>query len=174
MPELLERLQAALADSYAVESEIGRGGMAMVFLAQDLKHDRRVAVKVLHPELAATLGAERFLREIQIAARLEHPHILTLIDSGEANGLFYFVMPFVDGESLGQRLEREGQLPLDEALRIAREVADGLDYAHEQGVVHRDIKPGNILLSRGHALIADFGIAKAIGAAGGGDASAKI
>jgi serine/threonine-protein kinase len=146
--------------------------MATVFLAQDLRHDRRVAVKVLHPELAATLGADRFLREIQIAARLEHPHVLTLIDSGEAEGLPYFVMPFVDGESLGQRLEREGQLPLDEALRIAREVADGLDYAHEQGVVHRDIKPGNILLSRGHALIADFGIAKAVDAASGGDATA--
>jgi len=172
MPELLERLQAALADSYAVESEIGRGGMAMVFLAQDLKHDRRVAVKVLHPELAATLGAERFLREIQFAAKLEHPHILTLIDSGEADGLPYFVMPFVDGESLGERLTREGQLPLDEALRIAREVADGLDYAHEQGVIHRDIKPGNILLSRGHASIADFGIAKAVDAASGEDATA--
>jgi serine/threonine-protein kinase len=172
MSQLLERLKSALADRYAVESEIGRGGMATVFLAQDLRHDRRVAVKVLHPELAATLGADRFLREIQIAARLEHPHVLTLIDSGEAEGLPYFVMPFVDGESLGQRLEREGQLPLDEALRIAREVADGLDYAHEQGVVHRDIKPGNILLSRGHALIADFGIAKAVDAASGGDATA--
>ena len=172
MPELLERLQAALADSYAVQSEIGRGGMATVFLAQDLKHDRRVAVKVLHPELAATLGAERFLREIQIAAKLEHPHILTLIDSGEADGLPYFVMPFVNGESLGQRLRREGQLPLDEALRIAGEIADGLDYAHEQGVVHRDIKPGNILLSRGHASIADFGIAKAVDAASGEDATA--
>jgi tRNA A-37 threonylcarbamoyl transferase component Bud32 len=172
MPELLERLKTALADRYAVESEIGRGGMATVFLAEDLKHDRRVAVKVLHPELAATLGADRFLREIQIAARLEHPHILTLIDSGEAEGLPYFVMPVVDGESLAQRLEREGQLPLDEALRIAREVADGLDYAHEQGVVHRDIKPGNILLSRGHASIADFGIAKAVDAASTGDATA--
>ena len=146
--------------------------MATVFLAQDLKHDRRVAIKVLHPELAATLGAERFLREIQIAARLEHPHILTLIDSGEADGLPYFEMPLVDGESLGARLQREAQLPIDEAVRIAREVADGLDYAHEQGVVHRDIKPGNILLSRGHALVADFGIAKAIGAASEGDASA--
>jgi len=172
MPDLLERLKSALADRYAVESEIGRGGMATVYLAQDLRHDRRVAVKVLHPELAATLGAERFLREIQIAAKLEHPHILTLIDSGEADGLPYFVMPFVDGESLGERLTREGQLPLDEALRIAGEIADGLDYAHEQGVIHRDIKPGNILLSRGHASIADFGIAKAVDAASGEDATA--
>jgi hypothetical protein len=146
--------------------------MATVFLARDLRHDRPVAVKVLHPELAATLGADRFLREIQIAAKLEHPHILTLIDSGDADGLPYFVMPFVDGESLGERLAREGQLPLDEALRIAGEVADGLDYAHEQGVVHRDIKPGNILLSRGHASIADFGIAKAIGVASEGDVTA--
>ena len=172
MPDLRERLQADLLGHYKIESEIGRGGMATVFLAQELRHDRRVAIKVLHPELAATLGADRFLREIEIAAKLEHPHILTLIDSGEADGLPYFVMPFVDGESLGSRLEREGQLPLEEALRIAGEVADGLDYAHEQGVVHRDIKPGNILLSRGHALIADFGIAKAIGAASEGDAAA--
>jgi tRNA A-37 threonylcarbamoyl transferase component Bud32 len=172
MPELLERLQAALADRYALESEIGRGGMATVYLAEDLKHHRQVAIKVLHPELGAAVGAERFLREIETVAGLTHPHILPLHDSGETDGLLYYVMPFVEGESLGDRLERERQLPLDEALRIAGEVADGLDYAHERGVVHRDIKPGNILLSRGHASIADFGIAKAIGAVGGEDATA--
>ena len=172
MSEVIGRLKTALTDRYAVDREIGRGGMATVFLAEDLKHHRKVAIKVLHPELAVAVGTDRFLREIEIAARLEHPHILTLIDSGEAGGLPYFVMPFVEGESLGERLARKGQLPLDEALRIAGEVADGLDYAHEQGVVHRDIKPGNILLSRGHALIADFGVAKAIGAASGGDATA--
>ncbi len=172
MPDLLERLKTALAGRYVVESEIGRGGMAVVYLAEDLKHGRRVAIKVLHPELGAAVGADRFLREIETLAGLTHPHILPLHDSGEADGLLYYVMPFVEGESLGQRLDRKGQLPLDEALRIAREVADGLDYAHDRGVVHRDIKPGNILLSRGHALIADFGIAKAIGAASGGDATA--
>ena len=143
---LVDRLKASLADRYAVEREIGRGGMATVFLAEDLKHGRKVALKVLHPEIAATLGTDRFLREIQIAAHLEHPGILPLHDSGEAEGLPYFVMPYVEGESLRERLEREGPLPVDEALAIAAEVADALDYAHEQGVVHRDIKPGNILL----------------------------
>jgi hypothetical protein len=171
LPDLLGRLKSALAGRYAVESEIGRGGMAVVFLAEDLKHGRKVAIKVLHPELGAAVGADRFLREIETVAGLAHPHVLALHDSGEASGLLFYVMPFVDGESLGERLEREGQFPLDEAIRIAGEVADGLDYAHEKGVVHRDIKPGNILLSRGHATIADFGIAKAIGAAGGGDAT---
>ena len=162
MPDLLERLQAALSDRYVIESEIGRGGMATVYLAEDLKHHRKVAIKVLHPELTASLGAERFLQEIEIVAGLQHPHILPLYDSGEADGLLYYVMPFATGESLRQRLDREGQLAVDEAVRIAVEVADGLDYAHRQGVVHRDIKPGNILLSDHHAVIADFGIARAV------------
>ncbi len=139
---------------------------ATVYLAEDLKHGRQVAIKVLDPELAASVGGERFLREIEIAAGLEHPHILSLIDSGEADGLFYYVMPYVDGESLRDRLEREKQLPIEEAIRIAREVADGLGHAHRQGVVHRDIKPANVLLSNGHALIADFGVARAVGVEG--------
>ena len=162
MPDLLERLTAALADRYAIESEIGRGGMATVYLAQDLKHRRKVAIKVLHPELAATLGSERFLQEIEIVAGLQHPHILPLYDSGEAEGLLYYVMPYARGESLRHRLDRERQLAVDESVRIAVEVADALDYAHRQGVVHRDIKPGNILLAEGHATIADFGIARAV------------
>lgn len=172
MADVLERLQSALAGRYSVESEIGRGGMATVFIATDLKHDRRVAVKVIHPGIAATLGTDRFLREIQIAARLEHPHILSLYDSGDADGLPFYVMPFVEGESLADRLEREGPLPIEEALEIAGEVADGLAYAHRQGVIHRDIKPGNILLAEGHALIADFGVGRAIDAASEGDATA--
>jgi len=165
MSDLLERLRAALADRYAIESEIGRGGMAVVFLAEDLRHHRQVALKVLHPELTATLGAERFLHEIEIVAGLQHPHIFPLYDSGEADGLLYYVMPYAEGESLRQRLDREKQLAVDESVRIAVEVADGLDYAHRKGVVHRDIKPGNILLSEKHAVIADFGIARAIEAA---------
>ena len=167
MPDLLERLETALTDRYAVEREIGRGGMATVYLAEDLKHGRQVAIKVLHPELASALGPERFLREIRITARLQHPNILVLLDSGEADGLLYYVMPYVEGESLRELLERDTQLPLDEALRITREVADGLDYAHGQGVIHRDIKPANILLSGGHAVIADFGVAGAVEEAGG-------
>jgi len=163
--DLLERLSSALGDRYAIQSEIGRGGMAVVFLAEDLKHHRNVALKVLHPELTATLGAERFLKEIEIVAGLQHPHILPLYDSGEADGLLYYVMPFAEGESLRQRLDREKQLAVDESVRIAVEVADGLDYAHQRGVVHRDIKPGNILLSARHAVIADFGIARAVEAA---------
>jgi tRNA A-37 threonylcarbamoyl transferase component Bud32/TolB-like protein len=166
MPDLLERLQAALADRYAVESEIGRGGMATVYLAEDLKHRRKVAIKVMHPELASSVGAERFLREIEIAAGLDHPHILKLLDSGEANDLLYYVMPCVEGESLRERLAREHQLPIEEAIRIAHEVADGLGYAHRHGVVHRDIKPANIMLADGHALIADFGVARAVGGEG--------
>src|SRR5256886_2693768 len=141
--------------------------MATVYLAQDLKHGRPVAIKVLRPELAAALGAERFLREIEIAARLTHPHILPLHDSGEANGFLYYVMPYLEGESLRDRLEREGQLPLEEALRITREVASALSYAHSHDVVHRDIKPENILLSGGEAVVADFGIARAITQAAG-------
>jgi hypothetical protein len=158
-----ERLRAALADRYALERELGRGGMATVFLARDLKHGRAVAVKVLRPELTSTVGAERFLREIRIAAQLTHAHILTVHDSGEVDGLLYFVMPYVEGESLRQRLDRERQLPVDVALDIAREVAEALAYAHGRGVVHRDIKPENILLAHGHALVADFGIARALG-----------
>jgi serine/threonine-protein kinase len=167
MANELEQLSRALAARYRVGHEIGRGGMATVYRAHDLKHDRPVAIKVLKPELAAALGTERFLREITLTARLDHPHILPLLDSGEADGLLYYVMPFVDGESLRARLDREKQLPLDDALRIARQVADALSHAHRQGIVHRDIKPENILLSGGHARVADFGIARAVTAAGG-------
>ena len=164
MADLRSRLAAALAGRYVIEREVGSGGAAIVYLARDLKHGRGVALKVLRPELGASLGAERFLREIRIAAGLTHPHILAVHDSGEADGLLYYVMPYVEGESLRERLRREGPLPVDEALRIAREVADALSYAHSQGVVHRDIKPGNILLVGGHAVVADFGIAVAAGA----------
>jgi serine/threonine protein kinase/Tfp pilus assembly protein PilF len=163
---LIDRLKAALADRYVVEREVGRGGMATVFLAQDLKHDRRVALKVLHPELAAALGSERFLREIKVAARLNHPHIVPLHDSGRAGELLYYVMPFVEGESLRDRLRREKQLALEDATQIARQVAGALDYAHRQQIVHRDIKPENIMLHEGEALVTDFGIAKAVSAAG--------
>jgi serine/threonine-protein kinase len=167
MADLLTSLRSALADRYTVERELGRGGMATVFLADDRKHNRRVALKVLHPDLAALIGSDRFLREIETAARLTHPHILPLHDSGEAGGFLYYVMPFVEGETLRGRLNREGSLPLEDAVRLAREVAGALDYAHRQGVVHRDIKPENILLQEGHAVVADFGIARAVGAAGG-------
>src|SRR5881396_1496113 len=162
----LARLQAALADRYTIERELGRGGMATVYLAQDLKHHRKVAIKVLRPELAAALGPERFLREIDTAARLNHPHILPLHDSGEADGLLYYVMPYVEGESLRGRLDRERQLPLEDALHITAEVADALDYAHSHDVLHRDIKPENILFQSGHAVVSDFGIARALGVAG--------
>jgi len=164
--DLLEQLAAALGDRYRVERELGQGGMAVVFLAQDLKHHRRVAIKLLKPELSAVVGGERFTREIEIAATLQHPHILPLYDSGQAGGLLYYVMPFVEGESLRQRLARETQLPLDTALQITRDVASALQYAHERGVVHRDIKPDNIMLSGSHAVVADFGIARALDAAG--------
>jgi tRNA A-37 threonylcarbamoyl transferase component Bud32 len=157
-----EPLQRALAGRYDLERLIGQGGMATVYLARDVKHGRRVAVKVLRSDLAATIGVERFLREIQIAARLQHPHILLLIDSGEAEGFLYYVMPFVDGESLRSRIDRRGTLAPEEVLALARQVADALDYAHRHGVVHRDIKPENILLSDGHAIVADFGVAKAL------------
>lgn len=163
----LRQVRDALAGSYEVERELGSGGMATVYLATDLKHHRKVAVKVLAPALASALGTERFTQEIKIAASLHHPHILPLHDSGESNGLFYFVMPFVEGESLEARLRREQFLPIEEAVRIACEVADALDYAHRQRVVHRDIKPGNILFESGHAVVADFGIARAITEAGG-------
>jgi TolB-like protein/Tfp pilus assembly protein PilF/tRNA A-37 threonylcarbamoyl transferase component Bud32 len=163
--ELFEQLAAALGERYRVERELGRGGMAVVFLAEDLKHHRRVAIKLLKPELSVVLGSERFLREIDIAAALQHPHILPLYDSGQVDGLLYYVMPFAEGESLRQRLTREPQLPLDAALQITREVGSALQYAHEHGVIHRDIKPENIMLSGGQAVIADFGIARAVHAA---------
>jgi len=158
---LTDRIRAALQGRYQIEREAGRGGMATVFLAHDTRYDRPVAVKVLHPDLAASLGTERFLREVRITARLSHPHILPLLDSGESDGLLFYVMPFVEGESLRARLDRRGALPVTEALAIAREVADALDFAHGRGIVHRDIKPENILLDAGHALVADFGIARA-------------
>ncbi|HWB42282.1 MAG TPA: protein kinase [Gemmatimonadales bacterium] len=166
MADVLEQLRAALGDRYEVERLVGEGGMATVFLAKDLRHGRKVAVKTLRAELAASIGADRFLREIRLAANLQHPNILGLYDSGEADGLLYYVMPFVEGESLRARLDREQQLPIHEAVRITREAAEALAYAHAQGVVHRDIKPENILLQNGHALVADFGIARAVDAAG--------
>jgi eukaryotic-like serine/threonine-protein kinase len=166
MTDSLSALTAALADRYRIERELGQGGMATVYLAQDLKHERKVAIKVLRPELAAVIGTERFLREIKTIATLQHPHILGLIDSGEVQGNAYYVMPFVEGESLRDRLNREKQLPIPDAVRIASEAASALDYAHRHGVIHRDIKPENILLHDGQALVADFGIALALSAAG--------
>jgi len=166
--DTLSRLRAALSERYEIERELGAGGMATVFLAQDVKHERQVAIKVLHPDLAASLGSERFEREIKLAAKLQHPNILGLFDSGASNGLLYYVMPFVKGESLGDRLGREKMLPVDDAIRITLEVCDALGYAHEHGVVHRDIKPDNILLAGGHALVADFGIARPVGESGSG------
>jgi serine/threonine-protein kinase len=163
MAELLDRLDTALASRYRIERELGQGGMARVFLAHDLKYERAVAIKVLRPELAAEVGPTRFVREIQIAARLHHPHILPLYDSDTVGGLVYYVMPYIEGETLRHRLLRDRQLPVDDALQIAREVADALNYAHKAGVIHRDIKPANILLDSGHALVADFGIARAMG-----------
>jgi len=167
MTDLLQRLKPALADRYAIEREIGSGGMAVVYLADDLKHHRQVALKVLRPDLAAALGGERFLREIEIAAALSHPHILALHDSGEVDGLLYYVMPYVAGESLRQRLEQQTQLSIKETIEVARQVASALDCAHSQGVIHRDIKPENILLHNGEAVVADFGIARAMKVAGG-------
>jgi serine/threonine-protein kinase len=164
---VVDRLTAALADRYRIERELGQGGMATVYLAEDLRHGRKVAIKVLRPELAAVIGADRFVREIRTIAALQHPHILGLIDSGEVNGTAYYVMPFVEGESLRDRLSREKQLPVPDAIRIAAEVAAALDYAHRHGVIHRDIKPENILLHDGSALVADFGIALAVSSAGG-------
>ena len=165
MSDVATRLSHALADRYRVERELGHGGMATVYLAHDIRHDRDVAIKVLHPELGAAIGAERFLREIRVAASLHHPNIVPLYDSGEADGTLYYVMPVAGGESLRGRLTRDGALSTAEAIRLAREVASGLDYAHRHGVVHRDIKAENVLLHEGHALIADFGIAKALTAA---------
>jgi serine/threonine-protein kinase len=164
--DVLEQLRAALGDRYEVERLVGEGGMATVYLAEDRRHSRRVAIKTLRAELAASIGADRFLREIRVAASLQHPNVLGLYDSGEAGGILYYVMPFVEGESLRDRLNREQQLPLHDAVRITREAAEGLAYAHERGVVHRDIKPENIMLQNGHALVADFGIARALDVAG--------
>ena len=176
------RLIDALVDRYRIERELGQGGMATVYLAEDLKHGRKVAIKVLHPELSAVIGGDRFLAEIKVTANLQHPHILGLIDSGAvpltthdsrltddsrlSTDLLYYVMPFIEGESLRDRLSREKQLPIDSAVRIATEVASALDYAHRHGVIHRDIKPENILLHDGRALVADFGIALAASKAG--------
>jgi serine/threonine protein kinase len=163
-----DRLSSALADRYRIERELGQGGMATVYLAQDLKHDRQVALKVLKPELAAVLGADRFVVEIKTTASLQHPHILPLFDSGTADGFLFYVMPYIEGETLRGKLDRETQLGVDEAVRISREVADALDYAHSKGVIHRDIKPENILLANGRPMVADFGIALAVSAAAGG------
>ena len=167
-PGLPDRLVSALAGRYRLERELGAGGMATVYLAEDVKHSRRVAIKVLKPELAAVIGGDRFLTEIKTTANLQHPHILPLFDSGEADSYLFYVMPFIEGESLRDRLDRDKQLGVDEAVRIARDVADALDYAHRHGVIHRDIKPANILLHDGRPLVADFGIALAVSAAGGG------
>jgi tetratricopeptide (TPR) repeat protein/tRNA A-37 threonylcarbamoyl transferase component Bud32 len=165
MPDTFERLKQALADRYALQQELGRGGMATVYLAEDLKHRRKVAVKVLSPEIATVLGADRFVREIEIAAGLQHPHILPLYDSGEAGGLVYYVMPYVEGEPLSAKMAREGAMPVEESVRILRDVVDALAYAHDRGVIHRDIKPDNVMLSGNHAVVMDFGVAKAVSAA---------
>jgi tetratricopeptide (TPR) repeat protein len=167
MPDLLGQLREALTGTYRIDAEIGSGGMAVVFGAADLKHDRRVALKVMRPEISSSVGSDRFLREIRIAAKLSHPHIVPLFDSGEAAGLLYYVMPFIDGESLQDRLERTGPLEIREALQVVREAGSALSHAHKQGIVHRDVKPGNILLSGGHAVVSDFGIAAAVTDAGG-------
>jgi eukaryotic-like serine/threonine-protein kinase len=165
--ELLDRVRNALADRYEIEREIGRGGMATVFLARDVRHSRRVALKLLEPELGAVLGSERFLAEIRVTANLQHPNLLPLFDSGDADGLLFYVMPYVEGESLRARLDREKQLPVDEAIRMATAMAEALDYAHRHGIIHRDLKPENVLLHEGQPLIADFGIALAVSNAGG-------
>src|SRR5262249_54277181 len=158
---------STLSDRYRIERELGVGGMATVYLAEDVRHHRRVAVKVLHPELSAVVGPERFLKEIELTASLQHPHILPLFDSGSADGQLFYVMPFVEGETLRARLERERQLSIEETLRVSTQIADALEYAHRHGVVHRDVKPENVLLHDGHAMVADFGIALAVRNAGG-------
>src|SRR5690242_17899606 len=167
MPNLLNRLQQCVADRYAIERELGHGGMAVVMLARDLKHQRQVAIKVLRPELSQSLGTDRFLREIEVATQLTHPHILPVFDSGACDGLLYYVMPYVEGGSLRTWLQREAQLPVEVALELTCQVADALEYAHGLRVVHRDIKPENILLESGQAVLADYGLALAVSAAGG-------
>ncbi len=167
MTEITAKLSTALADRYKIERHLGEGGLATVYLAEDLKHKRKVAVKVLRPELAAVLGAERFVQEITTTANLQHPHILPLFDSGEADGFLYYVMPFIDGETLRDKLNRETQLGIEEAVGITTAIADALDSAHQEGVIHRDIKPENILLHEGEAMVADFGIALAVTEAAG-------
>ena len=167
MSDALARLNAALEGRYAIERELGEGGMATVYLAEDIKLDRKVALKVLKPELAAVVGADRFLAEIKVTANLQHPHILPLHDSGEADSFLFYVMPYVEGETLRDRIKREKQLPVDEAVRIATAVASALDHAHRHKVIHRDIKPANILLQDGEPVVSDFGIALALGAGGG-------
>ena len=162
MHDAVTHLKSPFAGRYTIERELGRGGMATVYRARDMRHDRAVALKVLHRDLAASMGAERFAREIRLLAGLHHPHILPLFDSGEYEGAVFYVVPCVEGESLRRRLEREKQLPLEEALSITRDVADALDHAHRHGVIHRDIKPENILLEEGHAIVADFGVARAV------------
>jgi eukaryotic-like serine/threonine-protein kinase len=168
MPDSLDRLKSAIADHYQIERELGHGAMATVYLAHDIQLNRDVAIKVLLPELGFVLGPERFRREIEVVTEMSHPHILPIYDSGEAGGELYYVMPYVAGESLRARLFRERQIPLDDALRIAAEVASALDHSHRHGVIHRDIKPENILLEEGRALVADFGIARAVNAVGKG------
>ena len=171
MTDPVSRLNTALEGRYTIERELGEGGMATVYLANDLKHSRKVALKVLKPELAAVVGAERFLAEITTTANLQHPHILPLFDSGEADGFLFYVIPYVEGETLREKIDREKQLGVAESIELARKVADALDYAHEQGVVHRDIKPANVLISpRGEPIIADFGIALAVSPRQGLDA----
>ena len=162
-----EQLNAALAGRYVIDRLVGEGGMATVYLARDMRHNRKVALKVLKPDLGAVVGPDRFLAEIQVTANLQHPNLLPLFDSGAAGGLLFYVMPYVEGESLRARLEREKQLPIEDAVRIATAVASALDYAHRQGVIHRDLKPENILLHEGQPLVADFGIALAVSNAGG-------
>jgi len=167
MTDQLDRISAALSGSYRIEREVGVGGMATVYLALDLKHDRKVALKILRPELTAAMGTDRFPREIHIIAQMQHPHILPLYDSGATGGFLYYVMPFVDGESLRAKLSRVGPLPINEAVRLLQEIADALSYAHARGIVHRDIKPDNVMLSGRHAAVTDFGVAKAVSASAG-------
>jgi len=174
MIDLLSRLQAAVGDTYRIQKELGGGGMSHVFLAEEVRLARQVVIKVLPPEMGAGVNAERFEREIQLAARLQHPHIVPLLTAGASGDLLYYVMPFIAGESLRVKLAREGELPVHEAVRILREVVDALAYAHRNGVVHRDIKPDNVLISEGHAVVTDFGVAKAVSASSGGSSLTSL